>query len=265
MNLWAVTMVKDEIDILEHTLTHLATEGVDTILVADNMSTDGTWDLISSLDVGCELRCNRDPDPAYYQSRKMTLLARQAFTGGADWVIPFDADELWYSRAGTLRHAIQRRHSANVILATLYNYFPTSADDETEPNPFLRIRSRSPEPSELHKVVVRRGAVAIAQGNHDADGPAPFIKANSTIEVAHFPWRGWKRFKRKIENGYAAYQATDLPEHIGTHWRQYGRLLEQHGETALRDAYETWFVDPEAELEVVPAPWQRHRIGTEPS
>lgn len=262
MQLWAVTMVKDELDVIEHTLCHLASEGVHGIIVADNLSEDGTWPYIKSLNIGCELHCTQDFEVSFYQGRKVTNLARQAFAGGADWVIPFDADEIWYSTKGTLYDAVlevQQQHNANLAYAKLYNYHPTSKDEQREWNPFLRITHRNPIPAELRKVIVRRGHVEIAQGNHDAIGPAPFIRATSTIEVAHFPWRSWPQFKRKVVNGYAGYKATDLPEDSGAHWRGYGRILEEHGEEVLRkEVYERWFFDPEATVQQWPAPFCAH-------
>lgn len=263
MELWAVTMVKDEMDTIEHTLRHLASEGVHAIIVADNNSSDGTWAHINSLDIGCILHCQQDFEVAYYQSRKMTALARQAFAQGADWVIPFDADEIWYSTTGTLHDALmaaQQLHYAQAAWAKLFNYHPTSKDDETETNPFLRITNRNPADSTMRKIAVRRGSVQIAQGNHDATGTPPFIRATTTMEVAHFPWRGWRQFQRKVENGYAAYQATDLRDDIGAHWRQYGQVLQDQGPEVLRrEVYERWFHDPESVLEHAPAPFLRHQ------
>ena len=44
MKLYAVTMMKDEEDVADLVLYHLASQGVDGIIVADNMSTDSTSD-----------------------------------------------------------------------------------------------------------------------------------------------------------------------------------------------------------------------------
>jgi Glycosyl transferase family 2 len=253
MRLWAVTMVKDEIDIIVHTLGHLAASGVDGIIVADNLSTDGTWPCLQRLELPCQYKCIRDVDEGYYQSEKMTRLAHTAFELGADWVIPFDADELWYNAAGDLRDVFEKT-DADCLTATLYNYFPTT-DDPDELNPFLRITNREPTAAPLHKVAVRnRSDVVIAQGNHGATANSPFEQRYSTLEVAHFPWRGWERFERKIRNGYAAYRKTNLSADTGAHWRNYGQLLEEQGSEALRSVYEAWFENPPGRLEHAPAP-----------
>ena len=69
----AVTMVKNEADVIETTIRHIAAH-VDHVIVADNGSTDGTRELLDELP--CEVI--DDPDPAYYQSRKMSALADYA-------------------------------------------------------------------------------------------------------------------------------------------------------------------------------------------
>jgi glycosyltransferase involved in cell wall biosynthesis len=263
MQLWAVAMIKDEADIIAHTLRHLETEGVDGIIVADNMSTDGSREIVEALKLDCQLLCVTDPDPAYHQSRCISDLVQDAFACGADWVIPFDADEVWYQPNGTLRDAfaaITRTSTAHCARARLYNYYPTSNDSVTETNPYLRIRHRHPEPSTLRKVAVKRGSpVVIAHGNHEATRAGHFVTIESAIEIAHFPWRGWERFHRKIRNGYAALNLSDCDDETGAHWRLYGQLLEQRGPDALKDHYDVSFHDPPFDLEEMPAPWCRHR------
>jgi hypothetical protein len=244
-------MVRDEIDVLPYTLAHLDTQGLDGIIVADNLSEDGTWEFLCDLDLDTELVLLRDTEVGYYQSRKMTKLAYDAFAKGARWVIPFDADELWLSRTGTLGEAIVRtRPATDYLYVSLYNYFPRIADDPDEPNPFRRIQFRDPERAPLPKVIVHnRPGLIIEQGNHGVHADT-YLQCESApeLEIGHFPWRGYEQFERKIFNGYQAYKATDLPETVGAHWRNYGRLLEEGGADALRAWYEKWFQDPPIEL-----------------
>ena len=56
--------------------------------------------------------------------------------------------------------------------------------------------------------------------------------------------------------GAAAYAATDLPEHQGQHWRDYGRLLESGGPDALADVFRAWFWQPHPTKDLIrdPAP-----------
>lgn len=255
-SVWAVTMVKDEADIIAYTLKHLAAEGVDGIIVADNLSTDGTRDILDSLQLPCELVVLDDPEVAYYQSDKMTGLAKQAFHRGAGWVLPFDADELWCSpNAATLGQFfrdVPRRCEG--VKAALYNYFPVGVED-SDPNPFKRITKRDAHPAPLPKVAIRSGRnFQIHQGNHGVTGRKNLA---SGLQVHHFPWRSYEQFERKVANGYKAYLATDLPEESGGHWRSYGRVLEEGGREALRDLYTTWFANPpDIDLVDDPAPYR---------
>lgn len=257
MSLWAVTMVRDELDILPYTLRHLVGEGVDGFVIADNLSSDGTWEWLSSASLGVQVLLVRDEEPGYYQSRKMTGLYRMAVSLGAHWVVPFDADELWFNPAGfRLREIVARGWDADCLEAAVFNYHPTSQDAPEEPNPFRRIVHRDPQPTPLKKVLVRAAAdVTIEQGNHKASASHDLVVVPGPIAVAHFPWRGCERFERKIRNGLAAYAASDLPTDWAEHWRYFGRILDEGGPEALRAAYFRHFHDVSG-LEICVAPWR---------
>lgn len=258
MAVWAVTMVKDELDILPYTLAHLAGEGVEGIIVADNLSTDGTWEwLRDGPALDCVLVTRRDNEVGYYQSDKMTALVHEAFSYGADWVIPFDADELWFNRSATLHETLAAHtQTSGVLQVAFHNYFPTSLDAANEPNPFRRITRRDPDVAELRKVIVHaHPSVTVTQGNHEAIGPEPFPRCGTPITMAHFPWRSPEQFVRKVRNGAAAYRATDLALGMGAHWRQYGAMLDEHGPESVVEHYQTWFFDPDKTLIDDPVPW----------
>ena len=93
-------MVRDEVDIIGPVVAHMLGQ-VDHVIVADNLSVDGTFDVLESF--GSQITLVADTDPAYRQSEKMTHLAGVAKSMGADWVVPFDADEWIYSRPPSTR------------------------------------------------------------------------------------------------------------------------------------------------------------------
>src|SRR5262245_51477569 len=109
-------MVKDEADIIGFTVARMFGQ-VDEIIIADNGSTDGTRELLEQLPV----QLVDDPDPAYYQSRKMTDLAARAAAAGAEWVIPFDADEVWYSPFGRISDVLHGQPTSAIATADLYD------------------------------------------------------------------------------------------------------------------------------------------------
>lgn len=96
-----VAVVKDEADIIEPTIRHMATQ-VDGIIVADNRSTDGTRQILDRLAGELPVTVVDDPEVGYYQSRKTTDMLHLARAAGAEWCVPFDADEIAYSPFGRI-------------------------------------------------------------------------------------------------------------------------------------------------------------------
>jgi glycosyltransferase involved in cell wall biosynthesis len=254
MKVTGICMCKDEADIIVSTVRHMAGQ-VDEVIVADNGSTDGTRGLLEALADHLPVVVIDDPDPAYYQAVKMTRLATVAADGGAGWVVPFDADEVWYSPfASTIAEALRGSTTA-VVGAVLYDHVATGVDDDVS-DPLLRIGWRRREAVELPKVACRtRLDVRIHQGNHAASYLEQTMVPDQLV-VRHFPYRSVEQFIRKARNGAAAYAATDLPEDAGAHWRGYGRILDESGPEALAEVFRKWFwvAEPDASLIFDPAP-----------
>lgn len=264
MTLWGVTMVKDELDVLPYTLAHMIGEGVDGLIIADNLSTDGTWEWLCTHvpDLPCETILERDEEVAYYQSVKMTGHYQHATRLGADWVIPFDADEVWHSSDGRSLATFFAELGPDVDCAeaAIYNYFPTSGDDPAKEIPFQRILHRDPMVSVMVKTAVRAAVpgLVVEQGNHGAHAERPLRAARGSLTVGHFPWRSPDQFERKVANGSRAYDATGatMGSAQGAHWRQHGQILHDSGSAALRQVYDEWFLDPPIDLQRCPVPWR---------
>lgn len=262
---WGITMVKDEGDVIFHTLLHMAEEGLSGIIVADNMSTDNTVSEIKRLqdllkDSPCQVILVNDDEIGYYQSRKMTELARIAHTTfDADWIVPFDADELWYAGDTIANFLNTLPEHINIVHGDLYNHFGTGIDPQGA-IPFQNIGWRQKEKGALPKVAFRwQDGAVIGQGNHSV-----MLKGAQTVtglEIRHFPYRSWEHFKRKALNGGAAYAATDLPQNMGGHWRSYRDLILAHGDDKIRkEVFETyfWFLSPvDNGMIFDPAPFRR--------
>lgn len=234
----AISMVKDEADVVERTVRHMLGQ-VDLVIVADNGSTDGTYELLQGIRHR-NLIVLRDDEVGYYQSQKMTALAVEAAELYAAWVVPFDADEVWYSphgRIGTILDALPA--SVATAPARLFDHVPTANDPGG--HPFDAIGWRRPDPAPLPKVAARtRLPVTIEQGNHAATFATETADPDLLV-VRHYPYRSAEQMVRKACNGAAAYAATDLPEHEGQHWRDYGRIVAEKGEEALHTVFREWF------------------------
>lgn len=259
MTTFGVSMVRDEADVIAGTLRHLADE-VDRLIVADNGSTDGTGDILRDLARDLPLTVLDDPEPAYYQSAKMSALAERAAGMGATWIVPFDADELWVASAGRIRDVLADL-DADIAHADLLNHFCTAIDPRGD-DPFRTIGWRQRDVAPLPKVAFRwePGAV-VHQGNHGVSLPSGG-SAKAALEVRHFPYRSAAQFVRKAINGAGAYARTDLPADQGAHWRAYGQIAARHGHEALEDVFRQhfWYLSPtDSGLVHDPAPYLRWR------
>lgn len=238
----AVTMVKDEADVIETTVRHMCSQ-VDHVIVADNLSTDGTSDILATLP--CEVM--EDAEPGYFQSQKMTALATYARKRyNATWVVPFDADEIWQTvTPGRTVGEVLMRSSATVAPAWIYDHVRTDGDAEGLP-PQLAMAYRRKDRPALHKVACRTAEdLVIEMGNHQATYTSRFTGAPTEfglIEVRHFPIRSVAQYRRKARQGAAALALTDLGEGTGTHWRHWNRLSDEQ----LADAFlDHWFYSHE--------------------
>lgn len=245
----AVSMVKDEQDIVEATIRRMARH-VDFLIVADNGSTDGTRETLDRLALELPLEVVEDPEPGYFQSEKMTRLAMRAADRDAEWVIPFDADEVWLPRTGGSIASLLRCLPANVLMAeaVLFDHVATGIDPP-ETDPLKRMGWRRAEAAPLRKVAVRPVAgLTIHQGNHGGTfaGVRHPPAVTTALEVRHYPYRSVGQMISKARNGAAAYAATDLPDHVGAHWRGYGRLSDEEIGDVFRRYF--WRADPAQNL-----------------
>lgn len=199
-----VSMMRDEADICGTTVAHLISEGVERLLILDNGSRDDTRKILEQFP---QVSVHDDPERGYYQSRKMSALAEDARCLGATWIVPFDADEMWF---GIDR---LKKIEAPAVWASTYEHPPITA-------PLSPWRAKDPKPH--RKVAFRATAGAVvAQGNHDVSIPGERVEA---LQIREFQYRTFNQFCRKVRNGKAAYDATDLPEGEGAHWRRYGAM-----------------------------------------
>lgn len=243
-----VCMVRDEEDIIGPLMAHMLNEGCDWLLIADNLSTDGTrYQLDLAADTAPVIVIN-DDEPGYYQAEKMTNLARKAADMGAEWVIPFDADELWYCPDGDRISDVLYATTADIVCAAAYDHIATPKDGY-DPNPFLRITHRRTYRQRLPKVCFRAHPDAqLHMGNHDVDRPG---ERAELLELRHFQYRSLDHLRQKVRQGAAAYDAApDLHAMYGTHWKSLAALPDE----ALAEEWAGMCAEPD--LIYDPAPWR---------
>ncbi|TFD29326.1 glycosyltransferase family 2 protein [Cryobacterium lyxosi] len=230
-------MVRDEADIIGPMIDHHLSQGVDTIIVTDNGSVDGTLEILQSYEDAIVLK--QDLVQRKQQHSVVTAMAREAFTRfGADWVINADADEFWLPTA------------AGRTLREVFTEIPPDLQTFTVPvidmigaaslrgTGLQRLRYRDTRSvtrlaelglhahSTPNAVHIGHEFIEVAQGNHSVNlESVGTLPGHLGIEVLHFPWRSWEQFERKVRNSGKAYESNpDLqpsPNHHGM--REYRR------------------------------------------
>lgn len=245
MSACAIAMVKDEADIIESTVRWMAAN-VSEVYIADNGSSDGTDEIVTDLafELG-NVHLTHDEEPAYLQSQKMTRLAHEAHEWfDCEWVVPFDADEIWYCTAGRIEENLDDvGEGMMVATAQLFDHVATGEDPDIA-DPVDRIVWRRDQPLPMPKVACRwRGDLVIHQGNHGCDYGGVLPASTPLMVVRHFPYRSADQFVRKVVNGARAYRAAGdrLPSDVGAHWRRWGEIYERGGEEAVAEIFRTWF------------------------
>lgn len=228
-SVWAVTMVRDELDVLPSVIDHLLCQGVDGIIVADNMSTDGTWEYLTGRAARePRLYVGRDTMFAYKQALKMTRLAELASRAGADWIVPFDADEFWFAPDGALGPWL-RQLDADVVEADWYDMVLCSGIPISQDSTFLMDTTAS----ELRKVAFRSlPAATLGFGNHTVRrlGERALVR----LKVAHARWRSFEQVARKVRQGAAAMAASGTRSY-GSHWNEAAVLSDSELEGMWAD------------------------------
>ena len=257
MTVWAVGVVRDEADIIESTVTRMLRQ-VDHVLIADNRSVDGTDEILRSLD-GVTVLVDPDPDFLAHeqQARRTTALASLAGQRGADWVVPFDGDEVWIARDGRRLGDVLDALPDSVLLARadMANHVITD-HDPPGPDAPARMVYRLPEFHEFPKIACRTSpGLWIVRGNHDATyrGVATPRRVDGLLLVHHFPMRSPEQFVRKIR--FRAERKKRGP--MNADKKTWVRIFEDEGEEALIERFDEdhRFADPdEAGLVFDPCP-----------
>jgi hypothetical protein len=225
-------MVRNEADILDASIRHMLNQGVDFLLIADHGSTDGTREILESFD---EVTWMTNDDPDYRQVAWMNELAWLAHSRGADWLIPFDADEIWLSALpDRVDRLTLKEHLEGWPDGRTGSYWATLYHHRDWDHKFI--------PAEpLPKVAYRWSSTAkLAAGNHSVEGLDPRWMVGSGLEIRHLQYRSAEHFIAKVRDHNSTLTPEMRERGEGAHKSQYEGLSP----AALRKVYEQMCAEP---------------------
>lgn len=238
MRLVGVSMVKNEIDIIEYFVRHNL-KYLDALLIIDNGSVDGTRELLSKLmsEEKLPIAIYDDPEMGYFQSEKMTkIVCITDHFFQSDFILILDADEfIMTSSREELESAMSKLPPETIGRVKWQTYVLTTEDQTTNANIFERITHRRvQENPQYHKVIIPKNFSKdadniVAQGNHYVKNKKRQLPHQLIPElmIAHYPVRSQKQLRLKILLGWLAYLAKNTKNNEGYHWKQiYDLILE---------------------------------------
>jgi glycosyltransferase involved in cell wall biosynthesis len=260
MKLTMTLLIKNEVDIIADNIKVHSKLGVDSFVVMDNGSTDGTREVLDQLQKEYDLIIIDRPVLDYQQSNWKTEMARVAKAKqGADWVITNDADEFWIPNEGDLKSELTS--TGSIIECPRFNVlFDRDAFDNGGKyyNQTNRVQYPINYPKGIQreqenlsimlgnihgKVMVRTtGLLRVKGGNHRAWHSWGWLnqKKSQNVSVYHFPIRSKQHFVENIENRQALL-AKGVSK-MGDHYRRWVDLLNQD---KLEEEFERLVVNSE--------------------
>ncbi len=250
-----VSMVKDEEDIIYYTLAGNYREGIKNFVILDHMSSDATRDEIRRFaDDYSEAMVYliEDRDPLFHKFRKISAAAEFAHRmWGAEWIFPFDADEVIYSMDQPLGSILSELKPKHHCLGLQHrNHVVRSFYDLCEPNPLKRMTHRKKEDScafrsqGYSKVIVRwQVGMEIGQGHHHVEFkgkklPVRVLGKDCGLILRQYRYRSRDQIERKILNGGKAYEATqDISQRCGSFWQKQYSQYKEKGEKFIDEFY----------------------------
>jgi hypothetical protein len=231
MKLWAVSMVRNEADVIEAFVRHNLFF-IDGLAILDHASVDGTYEILTRLkDEGLPIfRLRASPKTPFAQGDHITALVRECFTRtGADFVFALDADEFMNVQSRVeLERALSAIPAGAHARQNWRTYVPTSFDQ-----PFGQHCLEYRVGTERHpkgKMIVGRWFAkskdVVSDGNHWVLDPqtrrtaAIYDVAPTILTLAHCPVRSREQLESKVRLGYQALvQARGAEAAVGFHWR----------------------------------------------
>jgi glycosyltransferase involved in cell wall biosynthesis len=251
MRLAAVSIVRNECDIIEQFVRH-ATTLFDRVYVIDNASGDSTAEILQRLAAeGLPLTIGHNGNSAYYQARRTTELIHRAIADHEwDFIFPIDGDEFLNCDRLILERELSTLATGCAAMIDSDQYVPTEGDDQSQLDPVRRIIHRAvtdpPIEPRIGKAVIpgplaKLSKFSISEGNHLAflDGERLPLERRPELRLAHFPVRSKEQFIARVVVNWLAWLArTDYHPSMSWHLGKFYEQIKSNPELSLSDLTE---------------------------
>jgi Glycosyl transferase family 2 len=230
MKVLMTLLVRDEEDIIEWNLRYHLLRGVDHFIVTDNLSVDGTADILRCYEQQGIVTYLRECSDDYSQDRWVTRMAEIAQSKfQPDWILHSDADEFWwpddfadlkaaFSYVSPNARAVEV-HRHNYLGPAIHRGEPFFARMVYRQRDSVNSRGLPLPPKIAHRPLEEP---YVLQGNHGVSERGKLVDAAvlEGVSILHFPARTPDQLRRKIASGGAAYQRNvRFDPSVGSTWR----------------------------------------------
>ena len=136
-------LVRDESDIIQQNIHYHLSRGIDHIIATDNLSVDGTREILREYERQGVLELIEEKQDDYSQSRWVTRMAQLAAKKyKADWVINSDCDEFWWPESGTIQESLDSFPTTTICVRVARSNFVPIEDESQHPLRRMIVRER---------------------------------------------------------------------------------------------------------------------------
>jgi hypothetical protein len=249
MKLVMTLLARDEADVVGEQLAFHLNAGVDFVVAMDNLSEDGTTEILESYAKSGQLHLIRQDSEFLRQADWITELGRLAASEfGADWVIHSDADEFWWPRGESLKDVLASIPARYGIVRALLRHFVPRPDDGQSFAERMTVRMSASAPINDPRSLYRPNLKIIHRADPNVnvsigaqrliDSPLVPLRGWYPIEFFHFPVRSLQQCERKYAHQQIAPGQTPSP--------YYDRVRELIAAGRLQELYDSLVVDDSA-------------------
>jgi len=244
-NIWAITMVKNESDIIESFCRYTLCYS-DGIIIQDDVSSDNTIDIIQNLiNEGLNIILLRSEKKiiskeGYGKLQVINAMIKLAIEEhDADWVIPVDADEFLICADGSSprRQLEELDESIEHQIKWRTYIYEKSPKDGNIFLPYNFKHFRNPKLERLYKTFISKEIFynydcTVALGNHSiifSGSTRPPIDYPDNLLLAHYPIRNENQLLSKIIIGELNYLCVHERRGSGIHWHKIYEQIKKTG------------------------------------